>query len=165
MKKMASADRRAGGFTLVEGMVAAAILATGLLAVASMQGMSLAWNVDSTELGRATNLATDMVERIQFNRRNVTAYNNIDTMVGCTQDATAQLMARGDCSQWITALTDRVTAGLIGVQGLVTVTPIVTNPPLNQSQVVVIVRWTGLSGANKVGRLRTVTLNTVIAPE
>lgn len=162
---MAQADRMAGGFTLIEGMVAAAILTTGLLAVASMQGMALTRNFDSTELGRATNLATDMIERIQFNRRNVIAYNNIDTIAGCMQDATIQPMARGDCNQWIASLANQMASGLIQVQGLVTVTPIVTAPPLNQSRVVVTVRWMGASGANKVGHVKTITLTTVIAPE
>lgn len=162
---MARLDRTVGGFTLVEGMVAAALLATGVLAAASMQGMALTRNVDSTELGRATNLAVDMMERIQFNRRNVTAYANIDTTAGCTQDAATQPMARGDCNQWVASLTNQVTSGLIGVQGLVQVTPIVINPPLNQNQVVVTVRWTGTSGANKIGRVKAVTFNTVVAPE
>lgn len=162
---MLLANHTTGGFTLVEGMVAAALLATGLLAVASMQGMALTRNVDSTELGRATNLAADMMERIQFNRRNITAYAGIDSIVGCTQNAVTQPMARGDCNQWVASLTNPSTSGLIGVQGLVQVIPVVTNPPLNQNQVVVTVQWTGASGANKPGRAKSVTLNAVVAPE
>src|SRR5439155_17528626 len=82
------------GFTLIEGMIAAIVLAVGLLAVAGMQGISLGRNVDANELGRVTNLAADMVERIQFNRRNATAYNNIDTLNAATQPPTTQPMAR-----------------------------------------------------------------------
>ena len=39
-----------------------------------MQGISLGKNVDANELTLATNLAADMVERIQFNRRNAIIY-------------------------------------------------------------------------------------------
>ena len=60
------------GFTLIESMVAATILAIGLLALSGMQSMSLRKNVSANELTRVSNLAADMVERIQFNRRNVT---------------------------------------------------------------------------------------------
>ena len=69
------------GFTLLEGMLAAVILGTGLLGVASMQGFALGRNVDANEMTRVTNFAADIVERIQFNRRNALAYNGIDTAV------------------------------------------------------------------------------------
>ena len=62
-----------GGFTLLEGMLAAVILATGLLGLASMQGFSLGRNVDANEMTRVTNFAADIVERVQFNRRNALA--------------------------------------------------------------------------------------------
>ena len=61
-------------------MFAAVVLAIGLLALAGMQGISLGKNVDANELTLATNLAADMVERIQFNRRNAIVYQSIDTL-------------------------------------------------------------------------------------
>ena len=83
------------GFTLVEVMVASAILATGILAAAAMQGIALTRNVDATELTRATNLAAEMTERIQYNRKNVGQYV-IDTSnaTPCPQSALTQAMAK-----------------------------------------------------------------------
>ncbi len=155
---------RQSGFTLIEGMVAAVVLATGLLALSGMQAISLSRNMDANELTRATNLAADMMERIQFNRRNVTAYNGIDTSVACTINASAQPMARGDCDQWDNLLASTYASGLSSVRGLVTVAA--TGPAgLNQNNVAVIVSWTEAAGANKVPRARQVTLTSIIAPE
>ena len=71
--------RAQSGFSLIEGMIAAVVLALGLLALSGIQAISFGGNVDAKELTRVTNMAADMVERIQFNRRNVAVYNNIDT--------------------------------------------------------------------------------------
>ncbi|MER3422513.1 MAG: hypothetical protein C4293_04045 [Nitrospiraceae bacterium] len=150
------------GFSLVEGMLAVAVLGIGLLALAGMQGISLGRNVDANELTLATNLAADMVERIQFNKRNAAAYNNIDTNNAATQPATDP-MARGDYTQWQARLG---ASRLSNVQGRVTVTPIVTTPPLNQSDVVVQITWRGsINSDTSVTRNRTLTLATVVAPE
>jgi type IV pilus assembly protein PilV len=150
------------GFTLLEGMMAAVVLAIGLLALAGMQGIALGRNVDANELTLATNLAADMVERIQFNRRNALIYNNIDTLTAST-NPTSNIMASGDYIQWQTRLQQ---SRLPGVQGRVAVTntgPI--NPPLNQSQVVVMVNWQSKTPTSATVRTRNVTLTGVIAPE
>lgn len=173
MKRLAGIS----GFTLIEGMVATAILSVGVLAVGSMQAMSMRRNADATELSQAVNLASDMLERIQFNRRNVTAYAGIDTTAACTQSPITQPMALGDCQQW-QALLNNLTAtgasqanGLRGaagagvVRGQVVVNPIVTVPPLNQNSVRVIVTWSGLSMGNAGGATRRVVLDKTIAPE
>lgn len=150
------------GFTLLEGMIAAVVLAIGLLALAGMQGISLGKNVDANELTLATNLAADMVERIQFNRRNAIVYQNIDTLNAST-NPTSNVMASGDYVQWQTRLQG---SRLPSVQGRVSVTamgPIV--PTLNQSQVIVRVDWQSSKASSSVLRTRNVTLTTVIAPE
>lgn len=161
------------GFTLIEGMLAAVVLAVGLLALSGMQAISLGTNVDANELTRATTLASDMIERIQFNRFNVTAYHGIDTAAPtpCTQSATAQPMARGDCLQWQTMLN---TSGLTAAVGTVALTPIppATDPlNLNRTTVQVRVIWTGGmatstgQGVTKTRRPKSVNLATVIARE
>lgn len=118
-------------------------------------------------------MASDMIERIQFNRFNVAAYHGIDTAAPtpCGQSATAQPMARGDCLQWQTMLNN---SGLTGMTGTVVLTPI---PPaadplnLNRTTVQVSVRWTGGmatstgQGLTKLSRPKSVTLTTVIARE
>ena len=159
--------RGEGGFGLIEGMLAAVILATGLLGLASMQGVSLSRNVDANEMTRVTNFAADIVERVQFNRRNALAYNGIDTSIACTINATAQPMASGDCDQWRNLLTGGLATGLGGLRGQVAVTAIgPTVPPLNQNRVVVTMTWTGTSGGEgKISRQRQMTVTTVVAPE
>ncbi len=152
------------GFTLIEGMIAAVVLGAGLLALSGMQAISFGRNVDANELTRVTNLAADMLERIQFNRRNVLAYNNIDTLNTATQPPTSQPMARGDYAQWQALLNS---SGLAGVQGRVTVEAIgPTTPPLNQNAVTVTITWSGsMRGETSAMRNKAVTLTTVVAPE
>src|SRR5581483_2583839 len=51
------------GFSLIEAMIALAILSFGLLAVAGMQSFALTGNVDASELTVVSNVAADMMER------------------------------------------------------------------------------------------------------
>lgn len=156
------------GFTLIEGMIAGVVLAVGLLAIAGMQSMSLGRNVDANEVTRVTNLAADMMERIQFNRGRAAAYNGIDTLNAGTQPPATEPMARGDYTQWQTMLNN---SGLTTVQGLVTVTALDPNPALNpitlnRSQVTVTINWLGsVKGETSVRRNKTMTLVTIVAPE
>src|SRR5256712_14007490 len=59
--------QRDEGFTLVELMFASVYLAVGLLAIAAMVDMALSRNVAGRRLTVATNLATEMIERIRLN--------------------------------------------------------------------------------------------------
>jgi len=157
------------GFTLIESMVAMAILATGLLALAAMQSISLTRNVDSTELTRATNLAADMIERVQNNRQNVGQYA-IDTSNGtpCPQSPVTQSMAKGDCDQWVQLLANPQASGLANVRGVIVVpaTPAGTlNMLLNAYPVTVTISWTGAAGETKVARPKQITLTTTVSPE
>jgi type IV pilus assembly protein PilV len=162
--------RTESGFTLLEGMIATVILSVGVIAMGAMQGIAITRNVDSTELTLATNMASEMLERIQYNRRNVTAYAGIDTNNPCVLPA-IQTMAQGDCVQWQAMMTNQGASGisqasvLTGVRGVVTVTPVVTNPPLNQATVSVVVTWTGRNMGTTAAAPRRVQLNTTIAPE
>lgn len=154
------------GFSLVEGMVASVVLGIGLLALSGMQSISLKRNVDAGEMTRVTSLATDMLERIQFNRRNALSYHGIDTNVVCTIDATAQPMARGDCDQWSSLLAGNFGSGLAGVRGQVNVAAVgPTAPSLNQNLVTITLSWTSDAGPNQLARPRQVALTTVVAPE
>jgi type IV pilus assembly protein PilV len=162
--------RTESGFTLLEGMIATVILSVGVIAMGAMQGIAITRNVDSTELTLATNLASEMLERIQYNRRNVTAYAGIDTNNPCVLPP-IQTMAQGDCVQWQAMMTNQGASGisqasmLTGVRGVVTVTPVVTNPPLNQSRVNVVITWTGRNMGTTAAAPRRVMLDTTIAPE
>ena len=157
------------GFTLIEGMIAGAILSLGVLAVAGMQGIALTHNVDSTELTRATNLAAEMIERIQYNRKNIAQYG-IDTSnaTPCPQNTGTQAMAKGDCDQWVALLSNPQASGLVNVRGVVTVPATLVGTLatlLNQYPVTVTVSWTGAAGDTKVARPKQVVLRTTVAPE
>ena len=157
------------GFTLVEGMIAGAILSIGVLALAGMEGIALTRNVDSTELTRATSLAAEMIERIQYNRKNIAQYA-IDTSnaTPCPQSAVTQAMAKGDCDQWIALLSNPQASGLVNVRGVITVpvAPVGTLATLlNQYPVTVTVSWTGASGDTKVARPKQAVLTTIVSPE
>lgn len=155
------------GFSLIEGLLALVIVGTGLLAMTGMQGIALVKNVDANELTRITTIASDMMERIQFNRRNAAAYNGIDTQspTDCNSiSATAQAQAKGDCIIW-----DSLVNGtqLQNIQGTVTVdvTPIAPTV-LGQRKVTVTITWMGSVNSNStVKRARSLTLNRVVAPE
>ncbi len=159
-------DGNQGGFSLLEAMVALFLLTIGLLGLAAMQSLALSGNVNANELSLATNLSSDMLERIRYNDQNVTAYNGIDTQSGGTKPPTAQAMARGDYEQWDARLEN---TGLSGVQGLVTVTA--QGPAqLNQQLVTVQVNWTNRrrgGGVNTVRRSlnHSVIISTTIVPQ
>lgn len=155
------------GFTLVEGMLASVILAVGLLALSGMQSIALVKNVDANEMTKVTSLAADMMERIQFNRRNAASYQGIDTTSASTCTAisgSAQPMANGDCTLW---------AGLVSgtqlqsIKGTVAVSPALVGPPaLNQRNVTVTITWMGsLKSDQTVKRSRSLVLQRVVAPE
>ena len=168
---VAKQGRYEAGFTLVETMAATAILTVGLLALAGMQGMALTRNVDSTELTRATQLAAEIVERIQHNRANVTQYA-IDTnsTTPCPQNAVTQPMAKGDCDQWVALLANPQASGLTNVRGVITV-PLTPTPAgtlgtlLNQYPITITLSWTGAAGATKAARPKQVVITATIAPE
>jgi type IV pilus assembly protein PilV len=152
------------GFTLLEGMIAAALLAVGLLGLAGMQGISLGRN-----MARVTNINADLMERIKFNRGRALAYHNINTNNAATQPPSTQPMARGDYAQWKTLLDN---SGLANAQGLVTVTRIDPDPTMNTTSlnrfaVAVQILWTpsAKGGEATSTRTKTVTFASVLAPE
>jgi type IV pilus assembly protein PilV len=154
------------GFSLLEGMVAAVILGIGLLGMSGMQAISLVKNVDANELTRVTTAASEMMERIYFNRRNAASYNGIDTQsaTNCTTiSSTTQAQARGDCLLW-----DSLVDGtqLQNVKGTVSVSNVIAPTVLGQRNVTVTITWMGsVKSGSTTKRSRTLTLNRVIAPE
>jgi type IV pilus assembly protein PilV len=150
------------GFTLLESMIASAILSTGLLALAAMQGMAIAKNVDANELTRVTAIASDILERMQFNRRNASAYNGINTQSSTTCNGITQPQAQGDCRLWSNAVS---ATNLENIQATVLVTD-VGPAALVQKNVTVTLTWVGSEKAGSiVKRNRTLTVDRIIAQE
>ena len=154
------------GFTLLEGMLSAVILGTGLLAMSAMQGIAFVKNVDSNELTRVTTLASDIMERIQFNRRNAFTYNGIDTVsaTNCNAiSAASQPQAKGDCLLWDTLVDG---TQLQNIRGTVTVSNIIAPTALLQRNVTVTITWLGsVKSDSTVKRTRSLIMNRVVAPE
>ena len=156
------------GFTLIESMIAGVILTIGLLALTGMQSFSLRKNVDANNQTRVTNLAADMLERIQFNRSNAVNYNLISVSAGATTcpPALTDVMANGDCTQWRTLL---LNSNLQNIAGTVTVSnptpPNLDSLGLNRSTVTVQVTWDEAASGEVLAASKTVRLVTVVAPE
>ncbi|MEO5955447.1 MAG: type IV pilus modification protein PilV [Nitrospiraceae bacterium] len=157
-----------GGFTLIESMIAAVILTVGLLALTGMQSFSLSKNVDASNQTRVTNLAADMLERIQFNRRGAASYHNISVSSSTTTcpTATVNIMANGDCTQWRALL---LASNLQSIVGTVTLSnpipPALDALGLNRNTVTVQVTWNETANGGVLAATKTVRLVTVIAPE
>lgn len=171
--------RNEKGFTLAEVMISAAILGIGVMGMAAMQGVSFTKNVDANDLSIVTNVAADMMERIQSNRRFAWAYNNLNTtgsgncLAGgipapppsmpfswITPSTAATRAIQGDCTQWRTLV---LATNLLNVQGTVQVAPVV---PLRADssavQVTVRLQWNDRVAAQ---RTRAVAFQTLIEPE
>jgi type IV pilus assembly protein PilV len=131
-----------------------------------MQTIALVKNGDANELARITLLASDMMERIQFNRRNAISYNGIDTLssTNCSAiTAPTQSQAKGDCLLWGSLVNG---TQLESIQGKVTVSNVIAPTILNQRTVTVTVTWTGSARSDVSVKLpRSLTLNRVVAPE
>ena len=155
------------GFTLLEAMIAAGVLSIGLLGLAGLSGMSLGKNVDANDMTRVTNIAADMLERIQSNRQRVLDYHNTTTTAACPQSASTQRMALGDCSQW---------QALVAGSGLETATASVTavrldpdptsNPvTMNRFLVTITVGWQTRRNDVSTVRNKTAAFTNIVAPE
>ena len=158
---------RHNGFTLIESMIAAVILTIGLLALTGMQSFSLRKNVDANNQTRVTNLAADMLERIQFNRRKAANYHGINVNSSTTTCPTVatDVMANGDCTQWRTLL---LSSNLQNIVGTVTLNPVppATDPlGLNRRTVTVLVTWDEVASGEVTAASKTMRLDTVIAPD
>lgn len=163
------------GFTLVEVLVSAAILGVGVMGMAAMQGVSFSKNVDANDLSIVTNVAADMMERIQNNRRYAWAYNNLDT-TGAGNCLAGGLPApppvsippitklqvtqtvQGDCTQWRARI---LGSSLVNAVGLVTSTP-VAPAGSGAMQVTVRLNWNDRGPGQ---RARTVAFQTLVVPE
>ncbi len=166
----------AKGFSLVEVMVSAAILGVGVMGMAAMQGMAFTKNVDANDLSIVTNIASDVMERIQSNREYAWAYNGLQTLgpgncatlppaplpPGVTKSTPLGVVrvVQGDCTQWRTLA---VASNLANIQGTVAVTnPFPGNPEWHARQIIVRLTWNDRGSSQ---RTRSVAFQTTLVPE
>lgn len=136
------------GFTLLEILVAAAILGFGLLAIGTGETISVGTGRTAREISIATASAEEILERM---RRNPTlgGYSGFDTANAGTQPGGAGML-RDDYDAWKARIEQPSPYGLPGGRGTVAVAP---GPILPTQLVTVTVTW----GAP----LRTVTVQAV----
>lgn len=181
--------RGEGGFSLIEVMFSVVYVAIGLLGIAAMQDIALSRNVDARRLSVATNLATEMIERIRFNSpANATPnaagqypyHNLVACNAGCTNaqvqqacrlctgtvtssgpgNTTMNPTALNDFTEWSARL---ASADLARVLLLTNAIGTVTSTPIGPAslgQVQVTVTLQWLSGL----RTAAITMSTIVAP-
>lgn len=76
------------GVTLIESLIAIVVLSIGLLGIAGLHVQSMSTGFSAFNRNKAIFLADDLLERMQANRTNVTAYNGW-TVVATTTPVTA----------------------------------------------------------------------------
>jgi len=124
----------APGFTLLEVLIAIVVVAFGLLGLAGLQVFALKNNQSASLRVAATNLTSDIVDRMKanyigvingdYNRPNTADYGT--AVPGCTQatGCTPNDLASNDLKQW----QDRVAAALPGGVGIVCLDSDPTDP-------------------------------------
>jgi type IV pilus assembly protein PilV len=109
--------KKQSGFTLIEVLVSAVVLAVGLIGVAGMQALSLNQNQSSFMRSQATALAYDLADRMRSNvsGANANFYDpgSAGFTGGCitTTGCTTQQLAENDLAEWNAAITTYLPMG------------------------------------------------------
>lgn len=118
-KNVARGGKRAGGFSLLELLIAILIFATGLIGTAALQAAGLRNNHETYLRTQAVQLAYDMADRMRANRAGVVA-GHYDALSGsgaaqsCITAAggcTPSEVAENDDAEWEDALEATLPAG------------------------------------------------------
>ena len=129
------------GFTLIEVLIAMLVLAVGLLGLAGLQATSLRNNQSAYNRSQATQLASDLADRMRANvagkatytailPSSATAKPNCLTTTGCIPAD----MAENDLFQWNSAVHNNLPSGI----GTLSHNP---NPCVNTCIYTIAIRW------------------------
>lgn len=78
MTNLSKLNRKTGGFSLIEVLIAVLVLATGMLALAALQSALIRNSVDAKNRSQAMSIAVDTIERVRQNTgANITDYENL----------------------------------------------------------------------------------------
>lgn len=160
MKKLNSVT----GFSLVELVIAMAVMAIGIVGAVATQATAKRSGLDASQRSKATYFANDMIERMRLNSTQLDAYAatdygtsefSIETEVDCSINTpcTPQNMALYDQFQWHLLLSGKsVLSGERQTGGLVKPTGCIQN---NAGYVTIVVSWwskeSNKDAANKSG--------------
>lgn len=141
-----SSPRRIRGVSMLEVLVAIAILTVGLLGTASMQSQMQTTQVESYQRAQAIVLLQDMVDRVNANRKDVANYVAADLGLSSQDCAVPTTVAGKDLCEWNNALFGaaelkgtQTLGAMTGARGCIT-NPVTTMP----RQVIVAVVWQGM---------------------
>jgi len=162
--------REERGFSLIEVLLAMIFLAIGLLAIAAMQDVAMGSNMKAKRMSFATNLVTELVERIRYNAPadstapypyNFTVTCTTTACAGGTAPTTTNLTALGDYTQWVSRLAnlEPSTGQIVLPNASGTVTSVAAGPA-TLGQVLITITLTWSSGIVPA----TVTMSTIVAP-
>lgn len=128
---MTGGRRAAGGFSLIEVLIAILVLAIGLLGFALTQTMSLRFANGANQRTQATNLAYDLLDQMRANRLVAAQYQGASfgagevSPTGCDREAAGAMTVEQNIDRWqcqaARALGPEASANVAIVNGLVTV--------------------------------------------
>ncbi len=104
-----SVFKRNRGFSLVEALVTASVLAIGLLGLAALQMTSTKNNYSAEKRSDATMLANDIIDRMRANRP-AAEVGSYDIAIGAAAPAGAAI-ANSDLREWKTRLAGSLPSG------------------------------------------------------
>ena len=103
---------RAGGFTLVEVLIALVVLSIGMLGIAALYLESLRASRSALVRTEAVTFAADIADRIRANRNPLDAYDCGGT---CEADEGGNAIAVADLNAWRTAVAAQLPGGTTSI--------------------------------------------------
>jgi type IV pilus assembly protein PilV len=141
------------GFSLIEVLIAVVVFAFGILGLARLQMKTSLASTEAVQRAQAIQLAQDMVDRINSNRRNAEAYVQADELVAAGEAQDCMEVAAGatrDVCEWTNLLRGVAAAegsaqlgSVLGARGCIRRLADAGGAAIDRSYVVAIA-WQGL---------------------